>query len=282
MAYFGHGGGEERSVDLSDLSDMLRGGPSARVPTQAPVPSINKDDDDDGSKGRIFAAVSGNRDGWHERGRASALRRSAMASSPAAAAAAAHCVMKVCHAPRVAVRSAPSVGGRVIGTRSKGEEVLAVSTSENGKWVRLADGNRETETWGGEAWMMVVHDELGRLLRPVGGARIDSLPAERLKLAPSSAKSAPSRLAQKGDAPASSLSYYKVVHGPSVVVRSDPGLSGRIVGTLRLGDVVPASQAGEEEEWLSLAGTKGFVQQRHRDLGLLLEKCREDGSAYYY
>ena len=82
MAYFGHGG-EERSVDLSDLSDMLRGGPSARVPTQAPAPSINKDDDDDGSKGRIFAAVSGNRDGWHERGRASSPPAAARERSPA-------------------------------------------------------------------------------------------------------------------------------------------------------------------------------------------------------
>ena len=119
---------------------------------------------------------------------------------------------------------------------------------------------------------MVVHDELGRLLRPVG-ARIDPT-AERLKppLSP------PVRTVPPAQSHAPASRFLIQVHGPSVVV----GAPARPAGSwfLRLGDVVPARRGRGRMAFL--AGTKGFVQQRHRELGLLLEKCREDGSAYYY
>jgi len=61
---------------------------------------------------------------------------------------------RVAFKPTVAVRDAPCVSAKVIGTKSHGEEVLAEVQSYHG-WIRLV---------GGSGWMLGIHSEYGRLI----------------------------------------------------------------------------------------------------------------------
>ncbi|QDZ25367.1 hypothetical protein HOP50_17g79110 [Chloropicon primus] len=272
-------------VSAESLASMLAG---MRTPTMR-LGVLRRGEGKEGTKGgRVFQAIRGN-ERWHEEEEASTQsmprrgegdrlrleyrRREEEEEEELQS------VLRISYGPRVVVRDRPSLGGHVLGARRQGEEVRVVARSSQGGylWVKLAEGFREGKRWSGEkeAWMCAQHEDLGTLLRRTSGARLEDLREEFLMLEPEAGKRGEGGGQGATD---EARGHYKVIHSPSVMVRDKPSMDGRILGALGTGRVVDASEDGS---WLKLhEGT--WVQRRHPELGLLLEKCRKDGSSYYY
>jgi len=253
---------DEKVVDLGDLSAMLR---EVRPPPPSKRESLAARATADGAGGRVYEAIFGGRGQSFETKRVPGSADDGVA------------FFRVSFGPRVVVRSSPSLAGSVVGARQFGEVVKAVARSNDMTWIKLADGFRETKQWSNlrDAYMMVEHPDYGVLMRRVGGLRMEELPEEYLRLGPSSAAGA-----KREESEAASLHYFKVIHAPSVLVRDHPSMSGRIVRALRTGAIFRATEK-EGEPWLEI-DSKSFVQSRHPELGLFVQRCQADGTTYFW
>lgn len=79
---------------------------------------------------------------------------------------------------RIAIRKRPSVESRVLGTAEKGEILNLYDWDKSHVWRKLH--YRLRGGWGSlvEAWVMVRHQQLGSLLKPVGDLLPEDTPAE--------------------------------------------------------------------------------------------------------
>jgi hypothetical protein len=86
-----------------------------------------------------------------------------------------HALLRVLHAPAVALRAAPSMDAPLLGM-AKRDEVLAAD-SRRGRWCRLSNlVHPPPSRDANHMWVLLLHDTLGVLCAPLDAAELHALP----------------------------------------------------------------------------------------------------------
>lgn len=224
-----------------------------------------------GPVSRIAAALEGAGD-WCEEQDASRGRQTR------------HVVLRVKHRPAVAVRALPHTGAELL-AYIRTDTVVAVEARQDA-WARLHDLAHGRQ-YGGEAWVLLLHDEYGPLFEVLSGD-LRALPTHQAVLASPQAAAAAEPCGAR--VRATGRRSYQVIHSPHVMVRAAPSLKAPPLGYKAERQLVVTD--AEQGEWVRLAAdeikhlqlgpggivTEAWMLRVHPTLGPLLEHARSERS----
>ncbi|KAK3246739.1 hypothetical protein CYMTET_43736 [Cymbomonas tetramitiformis] len=268
------------SLDSSSLKDLL-----SKAPTRIQVFPLNEPVRPQ-ETGIIAQAASGN-ERWHLSSKVSGLLGDVTGATTSFA------LYQVVFAPHVAIRSQPNLEADLIGLRKVGDLVEVVA--KRGMWLKLQDvpDSQGRNSEYDEAWMLLEHEDHGKLLKFMHGDR--NLREDLARLAgpiveesqdaqgsrtvegQAATKLSTKDLQLQQDSSRAIMDFvrhtYEVKH-TRLYIRAKPTLGSQIVGVLRHGEIIKAD--GTKGPWARVQHTstqekEGWMLTVHDKFGSLVK-----------